>query len=162
MKTVNFISWIGNLAASVFGDGGLFPSVLMAQAALESGWGQSTLAKLHNNFFGVKAGSNWKGEVVTLPTREVIKGQDVMVNARFRKYANPLDSLKDRNDFLRVNPRYQKAGVFDAKTPEEQALLLQKAKYATDPNYANQLIKLINQHDLKRFDIVGKKKGSLK
>lgn len=158
MQSINFISWIGEKAADLYGTG-LFPSVLIAQAALESGWGQSELSKVANNLFGVKAGNAWKGRSVVMPTREVVKGESKMVNGRFRAYDDAKDSIADRNQFLKENPRYSKAGVFSAKTPEEQAIALQAAGYATDPGYAKSIISLINKHGLKRFDISGKKKG---
>lgn len=131
---------------------GLFPSLFMAQAVLESGNGQSSLAKKYNNHFGVKASSQWKGKVIELNTREVIGGKEVIVKAKFRWYDTSLDSFKDRVAFLRNNQRYTTFGVFSASTPEAQADALQKAGYATDPNYANTLKWLIRNYDLKALD----------
>lgn len=137
---------------------GLFPSLFMAQAILESADkngnpGNSTLAKApNNNFFGIKADNSWAGAKVLLPTREVINGVSTMVNAAFRKYASPLASFNDRVAFLQKNSRYTKAGVFTAKTPEDQAKALQTAGYATDPNYASTLISVINKYGLKSLD----------
>ena len=158
MKQVNFLLRVGKFASNVFGSG-LFPSVLLAQAALESGWGESILAKKFNNLFGIKSDKSWKGESVILPTREVINGTSIIVDQPFRVYSDPSDSFSDRNKFLQKNPRYTKAGVFTAKTPEAQAIALQNAGYATDPGYAAAIIKIINTYDLKRFDIEGKKKN---
>ena len=158
MKQIDFLLRVGKLASNVFGTG-LFPSVLLAQAALESGWGQSILANKFNNLFGIKADKSWKGETVILPTREVLNGKTVTIEQPFRVYSNASDSFSDRNKFLKKNPRYTKAGVFEAKTPESQAIALQTAGYATDPGYAAAIIKIINTYDLKRFDVEGKKKG---
>ena len=131
---------------------GLFPSVFMAQAILESGNGNSSLATKGNNFFGIKADKSWTGPIVTMKTREVINGKEVYVDAPFRAYKNPTDSFLDRVNFLTSMSRYRNAGVFIAPTPEAQAKALQKAGYATDPVYADLLIKLINQNDLKKYD----------
>jgi flagellum-specific peptidoglycan hydrolase FlgJ len=137
---------------------GLFPSLFMAQAILESADskgnpGNSGLAKKGNNFFGIKADKSWKGLFITLPTREVINGKDVIVPADFRKYSTVLDSFKARVKFLQTNARYPKAGVFSAPTPEAQAMALQKAGYATDPKYAEILTNLIKKHNLKTLDV---------
>lgn len=158
MNPAQFIKWIGQKAANAYGSG-LFPSVLIAQAALESGWGKSVLANTHNNLFGIKADGSWKGQVAVMPTREVVKGQSVTISAKFRKYHDPKDSISDRNAFLKKHSRYKKAGVFSAETPQIQAEKLQKAGYATDPNYASAIIKLIQEYDLEQFDLMGKKKG---
>lgn len=137
---------------------GLFPSVVMAQAALESGWGRSQLSSVYNNLFGIKADRRWKGPVVNLSTREVLDGKDVTIVDGFRVYDSVERSIRDRNNFLKLNARYRKAGVFDAKTPEEQAVALQVAGYATDPNYARALVRIINQFGLKELDELAKKK----
>ena len=137
----------------------LFPSVVMAQAILESSdskgnAGNSQLAKFYNNHFGIKADIGWKGKKVMMPTREVIGGKSKMVNAWFRHYDNPEQSFNDRAQFLSKNPRYITAGVFIAKTPEAQAEALQRAGYATDPDYAKLLIGIINSNKLKSLDTV--------
>jgi flagellum-specific peptidoglycan hydrolase FlgJ len=139
---------------------GLFPSVMMAQSILESANmkgepGQSTLARLYNNFFGIKADKRWTGKKVNLKTREVFDGKSVMIGDYFRVYEDASRSFVDRNVFLRKNIRYTLAGVFDAKTPEEQAHALKRAGYATDPNYAKIIIGLINKHNLRDLDKQG-------
>ncbi|MGN7988662.1 glycoside hydrolase family 73 protein [Pedobacter sp. 22226] len=130
----------------------LFPSVMLAQAALEGGNGASVLAKKYNNHFGIKASGSWKGLTVVMPTTEYVKGVAIKVQATFRAYASLLDSFLDRVNFLKVNSRYAKNGVFSAKTPEDQAKALQKAGYATDPNYANLIINIIKTYNLKQYD----------
>jgi flagellum-specific peptidoglycan hydrolase FlgJ len=131
---------------------GLFPSLFMAQAILESGNGQSTLAKKYNNHFGIKASKNWKGKVIDMNTREVFDGKEVYIKDGFRWYNNPLDSFIDRVSFLKNNPRYTKHGVFTAQSPEAQADALQRAGYATAPNYAQTLKWLIQKYNLKSLD----------
>ena len=138
---------------------GLFPSLFMAQAILESGNGQSSLAKKYNNHFGIKASRGWKGKVIDMKTREVFDGKDVYIKDGFRWYNNPNDSFKDRVAFLKNNSRYTKHGVFSAKTPEAQADALQRAGYATDPNYSNTLKWLIKKYNLKALDSLMLKKN---
>ncbi len=138
---------------------GLFPSVFMAQAILESGNGQSPLAKKYNNHFGIKASRDWKGKVIDMRTREVFNGKDVYIKDGFRWYDNEIDSFKDRVAFLKVNSRYTQHGVFTAKTPEAQARALQRAGYATDPDYAKTLIWLIKTYNLKELDEKALKKN---
>lgn len=131
---------------------GLFPSVMIAQGILESGNGNSGLAKSYNNHFGIKAGVDWTGKVANLNTKEVIDGDVVPEHAFFRVYDSIEAGFKDRNAFLKKNPRYTKAGVFSAKTPDEQIYSLAKAGYATDPDYARKLKSIIRANNLTRFD----------
>jgi flagellum-specific peptidoglycan hydrolase FlgJ len=129
----------------------LLPSVIMAQAALETGWGASVVG---NNMFGIKASGAtspyWKGNSVSADTEEVIGGETGTYNLAFRQYANVQDSISDHTYFLRQNSRY--ASVFTAKTPENQCNALQAAGYATDPNYASKLISIINKYGLASLD----------
>lgn len=146
----------------------LFPSVKMAQLALETGWGKSVKG---NNMTGVKATASWKGKVISFTTREVINGvsqyftgtnqvyssyssvpANVSKQTLFRYYDSASDSIKDHSNFLYQNTRYANAGVFTATTPEAQAKALQAAGYATDPGYAEKLISIINQYNLKELD----------
>jgi flagellum-specific peptidoglycan hydrolase FlgJ len=141
---------------------GLFPSVMMAQALLESsdGYGipgNSVLARLYHNHFGIKADKSWKGRSIILKTREVIDGQSKMLRASFRIYDDPLRSFADRVQFLRANKRYVNAGVFSAFTPAEQADALQQSGYATDPDYAKLLKQLIAKHRLTELDLMAEK-----
>lgn len=138
----------------------LFPSLTMAQAMLESGYGESVLAKFHNNHFGIKAGASWTAGKVNLQTREVYQGNSIKIGDFFRVYPTVLASYKDRNSLLQYNSRYHNAGVFSSASPEEQAIALQRAGYATDPYYANILINLIYKYNLKELDSLAKKKVS--
>jgi len=126
---------------------GLLTGTVMGQAILESSgkyntggqWrvGGSQLSQEANNYFGIKADPSWKGKVYNIKTREVVAGKDVYQKDDFRKYDSVQESLKDHLNFLVSNPRYRKAGVFEAKTVAEQAAAIKRAGYATDPNYAN-------------------------
>lgn len=130
---------------------GIFPSVKLAQAALESGWGKSVAG---NNLFGIKAAGShtpyWNGDYVTSRTSEWTGSGYEGQTSRFRKYATVGDSVKDHTYFLQQYSRYAK--VFKASTPEEQAKALQEAGYATDPNYSGKLISIINTYGFKQFD----------
>ena len=128
----------------------LFPSVMLAQAALESGDGLSSLAAKYNNYFGIKADSSWTGESVVLPTREVINGKSVMMDEPFRVYADKKGSFRDRIKFLQRFKRYKI--VFQATTPQAQAEALQKAGYATATDYSKTIKDIIEKYDLEKYD----------
>lgn len=133
--------------------GGLFPSVLIAQAILESGWGKSTLASKYNNLFGIKASATWTGKVVNLKTNEIFDGVETTVTSGFRVYDTWKQSISDRNKFLRENPRYTKAGVFTATDPLAQIQALKTAGYATAENYVSSLWNIVQLYDLQQYDI---------
>lgn len=152
MTREEFISKYSADAIKVCEGTHLYPSLMLAQAALESNNGNSYLTVKANNFFGIKVSKGWTGDYITLNTREVIMGKEVIVPARFRKYANAQAAFRDRNNFLQVNPRYARTGVFAAQTPDDQALALQHAGYATDPNYAGKLIAILTANNLDQYD----------
>ncbi len=131
---------------------GLFPSVMMAQAILESGNGESLLAKNYNNHFGIKASPSWRGKRVNLATEEVSSGLAYHTDADFRVYDSAEDSFTDRNKILLENPAYNQAGVFKAVSPEQQAMALQVAGYASDLNYSSLLINIIDHNNLTELD----------
>ena len=151
MTREQFIKSYYNTAKSLTAGTGIYPEVMLAQAILESSgkvngtWlvGQSLLSRTANNYFGIKSSAGWKGETISLKTGEVVNGQRVTVTGVFRKYPTIADSFKDYIKFLQVNPRYTAAGVFTAANPEAQTAALQKAGYATDPNYSSLLNSII-------------------
>lgn len=133
----------------------LFPSVNMAQAILESSDskgipGNSTLARVYNNHFGIKDSKDWTGKTVNLKTGEVINGKYGIITDSFRVYENATDSFRDRVKFLIENKRYTNA--LKAKTPSEQSFLLEKAGYATAPNYNETIDYLIKSLNLLILD----------
>lgn len=150
MTSQDFIHKFSPIAIEATADTTLLPSVMMAQAAIESGWGKSTLASKYNNYFGIKADASWKGPSVSMSTQEYVGGAYVTVSGKFRSYSEPSRSFRDRVVFLCQNPRYKK--VFQASDPLQQANLLQQAGFATDPNYASKLISTINQYGLVSLD----------
>ncbi len=121
--------------------------LILAQAALESGWGQRQIKTQDGgpsfNIFGVKAGANWKGHTTDITTTEFENGAAKKVTARFRVYGSYLEALSDYVGLLTRNPRY--AAVTTANSPEQGAQALQDAGYATDPQYARKLTSMIQQ-----------------
>ncbi|UYU33298.1 flagellar assembly peptidoglycan hydrolase FlgJ [Siccibacter colletis] len=121
--------------------------LILAQAALESGWGQRQIKTESGepsfNLFGVKASGSWKGPVTEITTTEFENGEAKKVKAKFRVYGSYLEALSDYVGLLTRNPRY--AAVTTAATPEQGAQALQSAGYATDPNYARKLNTMIQQ-----------------
>lgn len=125
-------------------------SITLAQGLLESGAGQSTLARKSNNHFGIKCGSDWRGKTVS--------HDDDARGECFRAYKHPKQSYEDHSKFLAGRPRY--ASLFKLKITDYKgwARGLKKAGYATNPRYADQLIGIIELYDLDKYD----KKGGLK
>lgn len=157
MTRQQYIDKNKQLAVNATAGTGLFPSVLMAQAIVESNNGNSELARVYHNHFGIKADSSWKGKKVNFKTREVFDGKDVVIGDFFRVYSSDAEGFKDRTKFLKSNPRYTKAGVFSAKTPEAQIEALKKAGYATDPLYVTLLTSILNKYKLSVIDTLKKK-----
>lgn len=122
---------------------GLDPLALVAQAALETGWGQRMIktAKGTNSFnlFGIKANNGWQGDTAVVDTLEYRGGIAKKEQAKFRAYQSPQQSLQDYVAFIQQNPRYQDAvkASGDTKAYFEQ---LQAAGYATDPAYAQKIM----------------------
>lgn len=129
---------------------GVLPSVTVAQAIIESGWGRSGLATQAHNLFGIKGSYN--GNSVTMPTREVYGGRSVYINDAFRAYANNSQSVEDHGSFLYVNSRYH--NLLGDTNYASVARKLQADGYATDPNYANALIRMVQTYGLNQLDSV--------
>lgn len=132
---------------------GIPASFTLAQAASESGWGESDLARTANNLFGIKADKSWKGPTYNLNTGEYLNGRQVVVPASWRKYASWAECLEDRVKFFKDNRRY--AMCWFQNTGEGWANAVAAAGYATDPNYAKKLIAVMNGRNLQRFDTKG-------
>ncbi len=124
---------------------GIPASITLAQGILESGYGNSPLARYANNHFGIKC-HEWGG-------RKFYKDDDHEDDC-FRKYFDPKRSYEDHADFLTSRGRY--SFLFDLRPTDYKgwAYGLKKAGYATNPNYPERLIELIHDHDLHRFDTV--------
>jgi flagellum-specific peptidoglycan hydrolase FlgJ len=149
MKRQEFINEVAKYAKEDYQRSKVLPSLTIAQAILESGWGQSGLTKQTNNLFGIKAFSSWKGDKKVFRTREVYNGKETYVDAAFRAYPTFEGSVKDHNDLL-MKPRYKKVvATTDYKVAANEIRL---AGYATDPEYTKLLIRLIEQFDLHEYD----------
>ena len=115
---------------------------LVAQAALETGWGKSIIKQsdgsTSHNLFGIKTHNSWSGESARVMTTEYKAGKAVRESASFRAYDSYQQSFEDFVNFLQSNGRYQKA-LSSTENPEQFARELQKAGYATDPNYARKI-----------------------
>ena len=120
---------------------------MIAQAAHETGWGRRDIrmpdGAPSNNLFGIKAGPDWKGPVAEVTTTEFINGVARKVTARFRAYADAAESFADYARLMTRSPRYQSV-LANARTPEGFAQGLQQAGYATDPQYASKLSRVID------------------
>ena len=125
---------------------GVPASITLAQGIIESGAGLSTLAVNGNNHFGIKCHNNWKGDTMNL--------DDDKPNECFRVYDKVEDSFRDHSDFLRYRDRYKFLFDLDRRDYKGWAFGLKQAGYATDPSYANKLIRCIEEYDLGRFDFL--------
>lgn len=147
-KSQNFIESVAQGAINGWTKYGVLPSVTVAQAILESGWGQSALSTQAHNLFGIKGSYN--GQYVTMQTREVYNGQSYYIYDNFRKYANNSESVEDHGNFLYSNSRY--ANLLGDQSYASVARKLQADGYATDPSYASSLIKLVEMYNLTQLD----------
>ena len=130
------------LAQSAGNTLGVAPDTLIAQAALETGWGRKppTDASGHSssNLFGIKAGGSWRGASVQSSTTEYAKGTPSVTQAAFRSYDNAAQSVGDYVSLLSTSPRYASALGTGADV-QAFAKGLTRGGYATDPDYANKL-----------------------
>ena len=124
---------------------------MVAQAALETGWGRGELRRADgsssHNLFNIKAGPNWKGEVVEVPVTEYANGRAYKTTARFRAYGSYGEAFRDYAKLLSGNPRY--ADVIGQTDAAGFARSLQQAGYATDPMYADKLARIISGNTLR-------------
>ena len=127
-----FLSSITPAAKQVAQELGIDPRIILAQAALETGYGKAVKG---NNLFGIK--SHGKGDGLMVATHEVVNGKSVPVTDSFRQYDTLEDSVKDYGAFLKSNPRY--AEMLEAKDLDQQIIKLGQSGYATDPEYADKI-----------------------
>lgn len=129
------------------------PQAILAQAALETGWGKHVMPDRNGensfNLFGVKAGSGWRGEQVARQTLEFQAGTPRPERAQFRAYKDVAATFEDYTQFLSNNPRYD--GVRDHGADATGfARSLQSSGYATDPNYAEKILTILNGSTMRR------------
>lgn len=124
------------------------PAMMLAQAALETGWGQHIISNKEGqssfNLFNIKAHNGWAGEKIKVNTLEYVNGIAQKQNDFFRGYSNIEESLQDFIGFLQSNPRYENA-LSNTGDPRAFAAALQEAGYATDPKYADKLISIFDK-----------------
>ncbi|WBW49879.1 glycoside hydrolase family 73 protein [Peptoniphilus equinus] len=137
-----------HLAQKVARDYGLFPSVTLAQSALESNYGQSELSRAANNYFGIK--STKDAPYVEYATQEYEGTSPEQIVAKFRSYDSKWASFEHYATLLTRGRRYSQ--VKDAANYVEAARAIQQAGYATDPNYADKVISIIERYDLDALD----------
>lgn len=141
----NYINQYKDLAMSEMRRTGIPASITLAQGMIESDYGRSRLATEANNHFGIKCHSDWKGPSIT--------HHDDKRNECFRKYRKAEESYFDHSDFLTSTSRYGFLFELDEKDYKGWARGLKKAGYATNPDYANMLIRKIEEYELWRYDL---------
>ena len=129
------------------------PEALLAQAALETGWGRHVMqhgtGDSSHNLFGIKADSRWQGDKVMVSTLEYRDGVALNTRANFRAYESFEYSFSDYVDFVQRNPRYQQA-LAQTNDPKAYFSALQEAGYATDPAYAQKIQRILDSESMQR------------
>lgn len=152
-----FLDELAPLALASAKATGIPAGFVLAEGALESGWGNSALARLGCNLFGVKADPAWHGATLTMETGEVVKGARVAVDALWRRYSSWADCVDDHAQFFLRNPRYAAALKVcsgpAAGVSAAFAHAVAQAGYATDPEYAARIVAVIDSYDLTRYDL---------
>lgn len=126
---------------------GTDPALLIAQAALETGWGKKVISNTlgsSNNLFNIKADPRWQGQKVATKTLEFHDGIAVQEQAAFRSYDSYQHSFDDFVNFLQHNPRYSKA-LTHSNQPQQFIREIHQAGYATDPNYSNKVLAVMKK-----------------
>jgi flagellar protein FlgJ len=129
------------------------PEALLAQAALETGWGRHVMrhgsGDSSHNLFGIKADTRWDGDRVEVNTLEYRDGVALKTRANFRAYASFEQSFSDYVDFLQRNPRYR-AALTQTADPAAYFQALQQAGYATDPVYADKVLRVLDSDAMRQ------------
>ena len=125
-------------------------SPIIAQAIIESGWGKSGLASKYHNYFGLKCGSSWKGKSVNMTTKEEYKvGTMTNIRDNFRVFEDFDDGIRGYFEFINTS-RY--ANLKGVKNPEEYVKRLKADGYATSSKYVDNIMRVIRDNKLTRFD----------
>tara|TARA_R110002012_G_scaffold68798_3_gene178566 strand:+ start:6837 stop:7883 length:1047 start_codon:yes stop_codon:yes gene_type:complete len=142
----HFIQTLTAPAQAASANTGVPAELILAQAALETGWGRHEITTRSGansyNVFGIKAGSQWEGKTTDIVTHEYINGRRTQVVDTFRVYDSFEHAFTDYAGLIGNNPRY--AGVLQAASAEQAAQELQRGGYATDPLYADKLVAVMN------------------
>ncbi len=149
-----FIRRLHPLAVQAGKELGVEPKVILAQAALESGWGRSVIQNGNGantfNLFNIKADKAWQGKQAQVATLEFDQGIAKKVNAGFRSYDSYKESFRDYVGFIKSNPRYGDA-LKNAGNAEQYMHELQRAGYATDPKYADKVMSIYQGNTMADF-----------
>ena len=155
-----FIQEIGRLAALDMRKSGVLASLTTAQAILESNWGTSGLTVRANALFGIKAGASWRGKVYSATTKECYDGVNpVEITALFRAYGSWAESVSDHSALLTRNARYK--AVVGERDYKAACRAIKAAGYATDPDYAEKLIRVIEEYGLTAYDGIAAPDGTV-
>jgi len=149
MKTPDdFVKQLWPMAEKAAHTLGIEPKAILAQAALETGWGRSVIRDGNGdnsfNLFNIKSGSGWRGDSVSKNSLEFSDGVARQERSAFRSYADYQESFDDYVQFIKTNPRYEKA-LKQGGSTEEYIRELQKAGYATDPEYATKIESILKR-----------------
>lgn len=147
-----FIKKVGPIAQENAKVSKILPSLIIAQAILESNNGNSGLTTQGNALFGIKANTSWRGKVWTGSTIEYYDGKRTSIVAGFRAYESWKESIEDHSQLLTSLTRYR--AVVGEKDYIKACKAIQAAGYATDPQYANKLIQLIETNRLTQYDVL--------
>jgi hypothetical protein len=152
MTNKQFISAIGKSAQNAYATSKILPSLTIAQAILESGWGKSGLTIKANNLFGMKCGTKWTGAKFNVKTAEQKPdGTPFYIMADFRKYKTLQACIDDHGEFLSTDRYKAVRGTVNYK---EACKFIKEAGYATDVKYPQKLIDLIELYNLDDYDSV--------
>lgn len=150
MSREDFISQVANIVSREASLRGYkFPSAIIAQACIESGFGESVLASKYHNYFGMKCGSSWTGSSVNMKTHEEVNGSLISIKDNFRTYATMEDGIKGYFDFI------SKSRYDNLKSATSSRDYLEKIKadgYATSSTYVNTVYAIVEKYNLIRFD----------
>ena len=142
-----FVQQHQDAAARVEQTSGIPASYMIGQAAHETGWGRREIKHADGstsfNLFGIKAGAGWTGKVAEVTTTEYVNGEPRKMKAKFRAYDSYEDSFRDYAKLINNSPRYEKVRS-QTSSPLAFATELKRAGYATDPDYAGKLSRVIN------------------
>ncbi len=142
-----FVQQHQDAAARIEQTSGIPASYMIGQAAHETGWGRREIKHADGstsfNLFGIKAGAGWTGKVAEVTTTEYVNGEPRKMKAKFRAYDSYEDSFRDYAKLINNSPRYEKVRS-QTSSPLAFATELKRAGYATDPDYAGKLSRVIN------------------
>ena len=151
MADMNFISKIAPYIQKYAKQYGYkFPSIIIAQAVLESGNGGSALSVNYHNYFGLKCGSSWRGSVAEFNTKEYVNGEYITVKARFRAYSSMEEGVKGYFDFI-SSGRY--ANLKQAVSPRDYVEKIKLDGYATSISYVNNVMNIYYSYHLVDYDV---------